>query len=154
MPFSVGASGVWKQAQAVSIGVGGVWKSVLNMWIGVGGVWKLMHAALSASASPVTVGGNCNRSTAGSCSASTANTTATPSGGSGSYSYAWEYVSGTNANINFPTSATTNFTRGGAVANPTNNLSGVFRCKVTDTVTGVQVFTNNVTVNTNHTLSV
>jgi hypothetical protein len=152
MTMSVGASGVWKQVQNISIGVSGVWKQVLNIWVGASGVWKLGYSALSVSL-PASVSGNCSRTTAGSCSASTAEALATASGGSGSYSFAWSFVSGSNATITTPHSNGAVFTRSGAVANPANVLTGVFRCTVTDTVTGATA-SATLDATTRHTLSV
>ena len=151
MSFSVGASGVWKAALGAWIGVGGVWKSILNMHIGAGGAWKQWYAALSVSLSASLVQGNCQRTTAGSCSATTAEVLATVTGGSGSYTYPWAYVSGSNATVGHPHTNGAVFTRGGAVAQPSNVLDGLFRLTVTDTVTGASV-TADVTARTRHTL--
>lgn len=67
-------------------------------------------------------------------------------GGSGSYSFLWERVSGlTSVTANAPNAQSTTFS-----STWTGTLKGerqaVFRCRVTDNVSGLQVYTNNVTV--------
>jgi hypothetical protein len=54
MPFSVGASGVWKNAPASWIGVSGVWKFIAGMWVGVGGAWKNFFSAVTLNDHSVT----------------------------------------------------------------------------------------------------
>lgn len=105
---------------------------------------------LSASISG-NVSGGCGSPGPGNCSATTIGATITPANGSGSYSYSWIYVSGTVANVNFPTSATTTFTRSGAKTTDGNVIAGTYRGRVTDTVTGLTADTATFTVTTIHT---
>lgn len=44
MPFSVGASGVWKNVPAAYVGASGVWKAVIAMYVGASGAWKQFFA--------------------------------------------------------------------------------------------------------------
>lgn len=93
---------------------------------------------------PASVYGSLGSFGAGSLTVTTPSATVTASGGSGSYTYAWAYLSGTNGTINSSTSATTTFTR--IVPWPTLT-TGVFRCTVTDSVSGMTA-TVDVTVDT------
>jgi hypothetical protein len=105
---------------------------------------------LTASVTPSTVTGSCERIGPGTCTATTSSATASGSGGVPTYTYAWEYVSGTTATINSPTSATTTFTRSALTSTfPGTSYSGLYRCKVTDH-DGTEVYTSNVTVTTTH----
>lgn len=105
---------------------------------------------LSASISG-NVSGGCGSPGSGNCSATTAGATITPANGSGSYTYSWIYVSGTVANVNFPTSATSTFNRSGAKTLGGNVIVGTYRGRVTDTVTGLTSDTPTFTVTTIHT---
>lgn len=70
-------------------------------------------------------------------------TTVTPSGGTGPYTYAWTLVSGDTLTINSPTAATTTFTGTPAY---NSNLSGVYRCTVTDSLAATASITVSATV--------
>lgn len=76
-------------------------------------------------------------------------TCSTPSNGSGTKTFTWEKVSGTTLGLSSGSSASTTFglTTVGA------DLSGVYRCKVTDG-TGASVYSNNVTIRFVHYLLV
>lgn len=106
---------------------------------------------LAAEASPTTVNGTANSSTPnGAAAATTGSTTVTATGGAGGYAYAWTHVSGVNATINSPSSATTSFTRTGAVGVSGDEIRtyvGTFRCTVTS---GGLTTTVDVTVSTTH----
>jgi len=68
----------------------------------------------------------------------------TASGGTPPYTYLWAYVSGgTNINISTPTSSATSFYTTGS---PVFTRTAVFKCTVTDSVSGTVIATPNVTV--------
>ena len=72
------------------------------------------------------------------------NVLCTASGGTPPYTYQWAYVSGvTNMYISTPTSASTSFYTTGS---PVFSRVAVFKCTVTDAVSGVVIATPNVTV--------
>lgn len=108
------------------------------------GVNLTRYAALSAAASPSNLSGTSDNTpvvTSGSA-------TCTASGGSGSYTYAWEWDGGASTGAIVPVSAnnkTTAFQSGDAQAPGTSRGRG-FRCRVTDTVTGLQTLSNSVGV--------
>lgn len=101
------------------------------------------YAPLEASATPVSLS-----ATSLSTPVVTGAATATASGGSGTYTYAWE-INGTATGgpilANSPTNRVSTFQSSGT-QNPGNVRSANFRCRVTDTVTGASVFSNNVGV--------
>ncbi|NUS39398.1 MAG: hypothetical protein HOQ02_10300 [Lysobacter sp.] len=98
------------------------------------------RAAKTATASPASVSGS--RNTAGTVVTSAS--TASGSGGTVS-SYAWEYVSGdTGFTISTPSSASTTFSTN--VSAVRQNVSAVFRCKVTF-IDSTIAYTNNVDAN-------
>jgi hypothetical protein len=143
--------GVWRTITAPSVRVSGTWQPVQEAWVKVSGVWQQFYSAFSAAASPATVSGIGNVLGPGNATATTSATTATPTGGTGPYTYAVQYVSGDTATVNSPTSATTTFTRSVFMnpGDPQVNRSGLYRFEVTDSLSAV-VYTNNVTVNTEH----
>lgn len=95
---------------------------------------------LTASASPGFVIGQ--KGIPGTGSVSTNPTSVSVSGGVGPYSYAWEYVSGATFTVNSPSSSTTSFSR---VVGDGDEFNGVYRCKVTDSLSNV-VYANNVSI--------
>jgi hypothetical protein len=109
-------------------------------------------SSFSAAAAPATVTGAGFVLGPGNAVAITDTTTATPTGGTSPYTYAWQYVSGDTATVTSASSAATTFSRSVFMSpgDPTVELSGVYRCQVTDNNSTV-VFTNNVTVDTQHT---
>jgi len=114
--------------------------------------------AFSASDSPNPVTGTNTTSVSGGLVAvATSSCTCSVTGGVGSFTYAWTFVSGTNATINSPSSASTTFTRTAAaptVLGTSNQYNGTFRCTVTDTGNGNQTTTADVVVQTNHVYNV
>lgn len=102
---------------------------------------------LTVTASPTAVSGSAGNTTAGSNVTVTTNAnTITPVGGSGSYTYAWTLVSGAAATLH----GAYYWKRGmtvPSVAVGTVTVSGVYRCTVTDTVSGATAYCD-VTVNT------
>lgn len=93
-------------------------------------------ATLSATLAPSSLSGS---STSSSVSTS-GSATITGSGGSGSYAYAWERVSGsTSISALSAASASSGFSTSGLTEGA--SVSGVWRGKLTDTVTGLFVYT-------------
>jgi len=83
----------------------------------------------------------------GVSTASTDSVVCTPSGGTPPYTYLWAYVSGaTNISIATPTGSSTYFFGSGA---PTSSRSAVFKCTVTDAVSGSIIATPTVSVTLN-----
>jgi hypothetical protein len=134
-------AGDWEIVSDFSVRSGGVWRQVQEAWVYSAGSWRKFFQALSATASPASIVGT----RVGGGLAETNATTCTAAGGTGSYTFVWEIVSQAGdqtAFLNPPTGPTTvmqvAFGSGG------EQVSGVIRCKVTDTVTGLEVFSNNV----------
>jgi len=126
----------WEIVQELHVRSGGVWRKVLEAWVRDGAVWKRFHRALLVNASPLSIVGT----RVGGGNVETNATTVTAEGGSGSYTFVWEIVSQTGDVTAFlsPTSGPTtvaaaNFASGG------QEVSGVIKCVVTDTVTGLSV---------------
>lgn len=94
---------------------------------------------LSGSAAPANVQGH---SLTFPATVTSASCTASGSGGTGSYTYEWEYVSGSVFEFVNPTNSATQAWRT-SIPNQTQ-LTGVYRCKVSDGVS--TAYTNNVTV--------
>lgn len=95
-------------------------------------------SALTASLTPSSLSG----SGTGATVTTSGSVTASASGGSGSYSYQWEYVSGSAVPAaTSGASATTSFSTSSISAGATQ--STVWRCKVTDTVSGFSAYTSN-----------
>ena len=97
-------------------------------------------AALSVSLSATAADGSAARAS-GSFTC-TPSITATPSGGTPGYSYLWERVSGDTFTVSGSTTATATFSHSKVVV---GMWSGVYRCKVTDSLSTV-VYSGNVTV--------
>lgn len=97
-------------------------------------------AALSVSLSATAADGSAARGT-GSFTC-TPSITATPSGGTPGYAYLWEWVSGDTFTMSGGTTATVTFSHSKVVV---GMWSGVYRCKVTDSLSTV-VYSGNVTV--------
>ena len=97
------------------------------------------YATLTASVSPTSVSAEGNTATV-----TTGSSTCTAGGGSGSYSYAWTKVSGGAITAVSATSAASTFRGSSMTAGETR--SATFRCDVTDTVTGLVVSSNNVSI--------
>jgi hypothetical protein len=132
----------WEIVSEFSVRTGGVWRQVQEAWVRSEGVWQKFFQALSASASPTSILGT----RVGGGLADTNETTCTAEGGTGSYTFVWEIVGQAGdqtAFLNPATGPTTlmqvAFTSGG------EQVSGTIRCKVTDTTTGLETFSNNVT---------
>lgn len=105
---------------------------------------KSASSPLSVSVSPASAYGSCSTAS-GPCQAVTNSMTATPSGGSGGYTYAWERVSGDTYTVTNPTSASTAFSTSAS----NTSKSGVYRCKVTDSVSTV-AYSTSFNVSTDH----
>lgn len=97
------------------------------------------YPALSVSASPASLSGIGNASGVSTSGSASVNT----SGGSGNFSFQWEAVSGSGVNPNSGTSSSTAFS---ATLSPGQSVSGSWRCKVTDNVTGVVRYTGAVSI--------
>jgi hypothetical protein len=133
--------GDWEIVQELHVRSGGVWRKVLEAWVRDAGVWKRFHRALLVNASPLSIVGT----RVGGGQAETNATTATAEGGSGSYTFVWEIVSqvGDATATLSPTSGPTTvavatFASGG------EQVVGVIKCVVTDTVTGLSVDSPNI----------
>lgn len=99
---------------------------------------------------PASVAGNGQQLGAGDITAVTGAATVTATGGDSPYTYSWTYVSGTEATVYSPTSNSTQFARTVYVNIAQSiNLSGVYRCTVTDNIG--RVASVDVTVQTTHT---
>lgn len=94
---------------------------------------------LSVTVNTSTVSGSCSSS--GGCIAVTGGVTCSVSNGSGNYAYLWEKVSGAGT-IDSANAATTAF-RSTVDCKVTD--TGVFRCRVTDNVSGTIKYSPNVT---------
>lgn len=105
----------------------------------------------SVSASPSSVSGFANSASNGASVTATTNaTTASVANGAGPFTYAWAYVSGDNATINSPSSASTTFSRTAPATSPATVRTGTFRVTVTDTGNNNLAKTADVTVSTTH----
>ena len=132
----------WELVPFLYVRSGGVWREVQEAFVRDGGVWQKFHQAFIATASPATVTGN----RIGEGFASTNTATVAVSGGVGPFTYFWEVVSQSGSvtagfvdNTNPSTQVSATFTNGG------QSVSGVIKCVVTDTTTGVIV--DSTTVN-------
>lgn len=121
------------------------------MYVRYAGSWRPVVEGLLVQVSATLVSGECFASTGTGCTTWTASVTASVTGGSGNYSYQWEHVSGISATVSNPTGPTTNFWRSALVLGGGNVVEGVYRCWVTDNVTGLAGYSPNVTVRTIHT---
>lgn len=128
-------------------------RTITEVWYGDGGVNRKVFPSagggppppppgggLAATASPASVYGS---TTVGGGTAISDPTTATPTGATGAVSYLWEYVTG---DVTFAVSSTTGqtVTFSEVFANLSAIRTGVWRCKVTDSLGFV--FTNNVNI--------
>ncbi len=134
-------AGDWEIVSDFSVRTGGVWRQVQEAWVRSEGVWQKFFQALTAAASPTSILGT----RVGDGFVETFTTTCTPAGGTGSYSFLWEIVSqvgDVTASLSATNVATVrmqcNFTSDG------QQVNGTIRCKVTDTTTGLEAFSNNV----------
>lgn len=117
------------------------------------GVWVTVYGA----AGPLSVSGPSSVSGQGTqtvgagqpVAATTGTAVCTISGGQAPFTYAWQYVSGTAATVNSPSSTSTNFTRTATGTLIGNTVSGVYRLKVTDATSAV-AYGPNCTVTTTH----
>lgn len=110
----------------------------------------LRGKTLFVASGPSSVFGQAFRSGAGLITATTVAAVISAAGGDPSYSYSWSYVSGDSASVFNPSSASTQFSRTVYVDVAEEiNLSGVYRCTITDSIGRVR--TVDVTVNTRHT---
>jgi len=143
MSISVNINGVWREVEAPFVNVGGAWQAVQEAYVRVNGVWQIVFEAISDL-----LGVMFSRSfiqvsePIASGVVTSGTTTVLPQGGNGQFTYSWSRVSGdTEITITNPTSRITAFRR-----NITFGVrEAVFRCLVTDTVTG-QTASNNITV--------
>lgn len=125
MRFSSG--GAFKEVSGGSVRIAGAWKQLVKARVFVGGAWReaaTFIQPLSATASPASVQGG----RVGSGNVTTAQTTVTPTGGQPPYTYAWTRTLGAG-NITTPTSSATRFTQ---LLDNGQELTGTFRCTVTD----------------------
>lgn len=149
MTISIRTGGSFQDA-TMHVKHASAWAPVISGYVRTGGEWRVFLASITAGVDTTLVTSGCERPTAGACFEYSGYATASASGGSGSYSYLWEHVSGTTASIETPTSAATVFRRTGMVAVPANVLEGLFRCRITDNVTGAVAYTPNVTYRSTH----
>lgn len=108
------------------------------------------YVALSASANFTTFSGSCSTNNGYGCTATTGSAVVTAQNGQAPYTYAWNYVSGTSATVNSPTSNTTTFSRNLSGSSGGTVYTGYYTCTVTDARSNTYT-TVNLTVSTTHT---
>jgi hypothetical protein len=140
MAAFIKTGGTWTEIVAPQVKTGDAWALAQAVYVRTGGVWELVWQGFTVEASPDTLNAQdfSTTVTSGVC-------TVTPTGGSGSYTYAWSQVSGDLITILNPTGASTAFR--GSTMEPGESRSGVFVCAVTDTGSGAEAETNQVSVN-------
>lgn len=147
-------SGTWRQATQVYVNDSGTWRLIQQIYVNDSGTWRLVHTAFSVSVDDSTGIGACIRPTAGSCTAFVPAITCSGNNPVGSVTYAWTYVSGTNATIASPTSASTTFSRAApASGGAGTQYVGTFRCTATDTGSGLSDSVD-ITITTTHVVGV
>lgn len=110
----------------------------LKRW--TGSAWEIVSSPLSASASQPAGG---VESDPGTVTVTTGSSSVTVTGGTGAYSFAWEKVSGdVEVTANAPLAQNCSFS---ADCGPGEVFSADFRCEVTDTGSGLVVYTNTIT---------
>ena len=147
--------GTWRKAKELHYNDGGTWRNIKEAWYNDGGTWRKVFSGLSLT---LTIdytevnGSGATATSGGNTIATTFAATVTASGGSGSYTYSWAYVSGSSATVLSPSAASTQFRRNGAAPTVLDTFftySGVYRCTVTDIVSGLTA-TIDVTATTTH----
>lgn len=125
----VRVNGAWEDIDSGLVRVGNAWKRLASIRVYVGGAWKegkVFVPPLSLSITPDTA----SAVRTGPGTATTGSVTATPAGGQTPFTYAWTRISGVGT-IGSPTSATTAFSQTLGIG---DDVSGTFRCTVTDSV--------------------
>lgn len=146
MTFARWTGSTWQTFTNYRRWTGSAWQPIANASRWNGSAW-VQFGFLQASTSPSIVNGS--SVTAGPVMTNA--TTVTVTGGTGSYTYAWNVVTSTGNTIaaTSPTLATTTFF---ATVNNTHPSSlGTATCSVTDTVSGLVVTTNTVSIDIEYT---
>jgi len=134
----VESSGVNRPTVRLFIESGGANLDIKRTYIESAGVQRLVFSAFSVSVDDSTGTGACVTPSAGSCTAFVPSITCTGNNPVGSVTYAWTYVSGTNATIASPSSASTTFSRSAPASGGAGSVYvGTFRCTATDAGSGL-----------------
>ena len=108
-----------------------------NISVALGAASSAGGGLLTATRSPSSAFGS------GTDSITTGSVTVTATGGTEPYSYAWTRVSGATFSVGSPDSATTNFS---GTPGQDGEMSGVYKCTVTDANSDTFVVNVNVTI--------
>lgn len=136
------SSGAFSVAALVQKRVSGAWANATFVKRRTGGAWVFVYSTPDVSVSGGGAATNSGASTGGTTSVGGSST---PGGvNSGSLSYSWSYVSGDGAiSVNNAALQNPTFSRTfSGVPNGTTSsgVSAVWRCTLTDTITGAQVY--------------